>query len=333
MDYSIGNKMKLGIVGAGNWGMNLIRNFCKILTVENVIICDTDKKRISKVDFEYPGIKTTESLDTILNDDKINAVVVASPAETHYDIAKKALTSGKHVFVEKPITLNVKEAEKLIEISESKHLTLMVDHILIYHPVVKKLKELIDEGTLGEIYYIYSQRVNLGVIRSNENALWSLGPHDVSLYLHLLNEEPDLISAIGDVYIQKENCIEDTVFLHLHFPSGVDAHAHLSWLDPHKIRRLTVVGSKKMAVFDDMEPRNKLTIFDRGAEWTEESGVGVRYGDIYIPNVPLKEPLRVVCEHFLECIEKDKKPWSDGFDGLKVIRILEEAERILKRRS
>jgi predicted dehydrogenase len=322
--------MKLGFIGAGNWGTNLIRNFYKIITVKNVIVCDIDRKKISKIEYEYPGIKVTENINSILKNKNISAVVIASPAETHYKIAKKSLLSGKHVFVEKPITLTVKEAEELIKIAEDKNLILMVDHILTYHPAVLKLRELIKDGALGEIYYIYSQRVNLGVIRSNENALWSLGPHDVSLYLYLLGEDPDCISATGDVYIQKENHIEDTVFLHLHFPSGVDAHAHLSWLDPHKIRRLTVVGSKKMAVFDDMEPRNKLMIFDRGAEWTEEGGVGVRYGDIYIPNIPLQEPLVVVCKHFLECIKNNKKPLSDGHEGLKVIRILDKAEKALK---
>jgi predicted dehydrogenase len=322
--------MKLCVIGAGNWGMNLIRNFCKILRVENITVVDIDKDKISKVEFEYPGINVSQNLDNILNNKEIKAVVIASPAETHYEIAKKSLNSNKHVFVEKPVTLSSKEAEELIEISEKKHLTLMVDHILIYHPAVKKLKELIKNKSLGKIYYIYSQRVNLGVIRPNENALWSLGPHDVSLYLYLLEEEPDSVSATGDVYIQKENNIEDTVFLHLHFPSGVDAHAHLSWLDPHKIRKLTVVGSKKMAVFDDMEPRNKLMIFDRGVEWTEERGIGVRYGDIYIPNISLKEPLITVCEHFIESIEKDVKPDSNGHDGLKVTRILEKAERAIK---
>ncbi len=324
--------MSIGIIGAGNWGINLVRNFSKILSIKKVIVCDTEKKRLSKVKSEYPGIKVTDNQREILDSDDIQSVVIATPAETHYEIAKRALQRNKHVLVEKPITLGIKEAAELVNLSEEKNLTLMVDHILEYHPVVGKLKELIEEGHLGEIYYIYSQRVNLGIIRSKENALWSLGPHDVSLYLYLLNQEPDRITATGDVYIQKRKDIEDTVFLHLHFPSGIDAHAHLSWLDPHKIRRLTVVGSKKMAVFDDMEPRNKLMIFDRGVEWTEESGVGVRYGDIYIPNISLKEPLKAVCEHFLECIEKGIKPRSDGQDGYRVVRILKRAEEELKRR-
>lgn len=325
--------MKLGIIGAGNWGLNLIRNFCKILGMEKVSVCDIDTAKLMRVTREHPDIATTDNFNTILSNEELKAVVIATLADTHYHLAKQSLLYGKHVFVEKPITMNVKEAEELIEISEKKNLILMVDHILEYHPVVERLKGLIDKGVLGKIQYIYSQRLNLGVIRTNENALWSLGPHDVSLYLYLTNEEPDLVNATGGVYIQKDNNIEDTVFLHLHFPSGIEAHAHLSWLDPHKIRKLTVVGSDKMAVFDDMEPRNKLIIFDKGVSWTEEGGVGVRYGDIHIPNIPLKEPLNEACEHFLECIEKGKEPRSDGYDGLKVIRILEKAQKSLKRRS
>ena len=325
--------MKIGIVGAGNWGLNLIRNFCKILGIENVVVCDTNRDRLLGLKSEYPGIENTENFQNILSSDEIEAVVIATPAETHYELSKKALLSGKHVFVEKPITLDVDEAEELIKISNENHLTLMVDHILEYHPVICEMKKLIETKALGEIYYIYSQRLNLGIIRSHENALWSLGPHDISVYLYLLNEEPDAITATGGVYIQNKKNIEDTVFLHLHFLSGVDAHAHLSWLDPHKIRRLTVVGSEKMAVFDDMEPRNKLIIFDKGAEWTEKGGVGVRYGDIRIPNIPMKEPLMLACKHFLECIEKDKIPRSDGNDGLRVLKILKKAQKSLEERK
>jgi predicted dehydrogenase len=307
--------MKIGIVGAGNWGLNLIRNFCKILGIENVVVCDTNRDRLLGLKSEYPGIENTENFQNILSSDEIEAIVIATPAETHYELSKKALLSGKHVFVEKPITLDVDEAEELIKISNENHLTLMVDHILEYHPVICEMKKLIETKALGEIYYIYSQRLNLGIIRSHENALWSLGPHD------------------GGVYIQNKKTIEDTVFLHLHFLSGVDAHAHLSWLDPHKIRRLTVVGSEKMAVFDDMEPRNKLIIFDKGAEWTEKGGVGVRYGDIRIPNIPMKEPLMLACKHFLECIEKDKIPRSDGNDGLRVLKILKKAQKSLEEKK
>lgn len=323
--------MKLGIIGAGNWGSNLIRNFCQICGRENIIVCDTERGKLSRIENGYPGIETTGNFNDILSDNKIDAVVIATPAETHYRLARESLLSGKHTFVEKPITLNVGEAEELVNISEEKELKLMVDHLLKYHPVIEEIKRLIDKGILGDIYYIYSQRLNLGIIRSYENTLWSLGPHDISVYLYLLDEEPDRISATGGVYIQNEKGIEDTVFLHLHFPSGVDAHAHLSWLDPHKKRRLTVVGSDKMVVFDDMEPRNKLTIFDKGVCQAEEGGIGVRYGDIHIPNIQLKEPLKESCNHFLRCIKEDETPRSDGYDGLQVLRILEKAQKSLER--
>jgi len=324
--------MKIGIIGAGNWGINLVRNFCKISGTDNISVCDLDNKRLSLIESEYTGIKTFLNYDEIISSGEIESIVVSTPAETHYEIAKKALLAGKHVFVEKPMTLEVDESEELIEIAKSNRLTLMVDHLLIYHPVICRMKELIEKGELGKIYYLYSQRLNLGVVRSKENALWSLGPHDISVVLYLLNEFPSRIEASGGVYIQESQKIEDAVFLHLSFPSGVDVHAHLSWLDPHKTRKMTIVGDKKMVVFDDMEPRNKLTIFDKGVEWTEKGGISVRYGDIYIPSIILYEPLKAVCEHFIYCVENSQKPKSDGDSGLKVLKVLKKAQESLEKK-
>ncbi len=324
--------MKLGIIGAGNWGINLVRNFCKISRTDNVAVCDLDESRLSSIESEFSGIETFLNPDKIISNNKIDLIVIATPAESHYEITKKALLAGKHVLVEKPIALEIEEAEELIEIADRNKLTLMVDHLLVYHPIVCKIKELIEKEELGKIYYLYSQRLNLGVVRSKENALWSLGPHDISVVLYLLNEFPSRIEASGGVYIQESQEIEDAVFLHLSFPSGVDAHAHLSWLDPHKTRKLTIVGDKKMVVFDDMEPRNKLTIFDKGVEWTEKGGISVRYGDIYIPSIPLYEPLKAVCEHFIDCVENGKKPKSDGDSGLQVLKILREAQKSLEKK-
>jgi len=325
--------MKIGIVGAGNWGSNLVKSFCQLIGSENVVVFDTNRDKLTAIKNQYPGIESVKSFEDILSKEEINGVVIATPAEHHYKLSKQALMNDKNVLVEKPFTLSVKEAEDLIEIGEERKLTLMVDHLLEYHSAVEEMKRLIHKGELGDIYYIYSQRLNLGVIRSNENALWSLGPHDISVYLYLLDKEPDSVLATGGAYIQSSEGIEDTVFLHLQFPGGISAHTHLSWLDPNKVRRLTVVGSDKMAIFDDMEPRNKLTVFDKGVEWTEEGGVSVRYGDIYIPNIPLKEPLNEACKHFLECIEKEKKPRSDGYDGLRVIRVIEKAQKSLERKN
>jgi UDP-2-acetamido-3-amino-2,3-dideoxy-glucuronate N-acetyltransferase len=322
--------MELGIIGAGNWGINLVRNFSKILGTNSVSVCDLEESRLSSIESEYMGIKTHRKLDEIIAIGQIKAVVIATPAETHYEIAKKALLAGKHVFVEKPLALEIEKAEELNEIANKKNLTLMVDHLLVYHPVVCEIKKLIDNGALGRIYYLYSQRLNLGVIRSKENVLWSLGPHDISVFLYLLNDFPVRIETSGGIYVQETQKIEDAVFLHLNFSSGVDAHAHLSWLDPHKTRRLTIVGDKKMIVFDDMEPRNKLAIFDKGVEWTEKGGISVRYGDICLPSIQLYEPLKAACEHFIHCVENGERPKSDGNSGIEVLKVLRKAQASLE---
>ncbi len=322
--------MKIGIIGAGNWGINLVRNFCELLGTNNVLVCDSDKKKLPPIEATYMGVKTYIKSDEIIDNNQINAVVVSTPAESHYELAKKAFLADKHVLVEKPIALQISEAEDLIQIAEKNSLTLMVDHLLVYHPVVCRIKELIDNKALGEIYYLYSQRLNLGVVRSKENVLWSLGPHDISVFLYLLNDFPSRIEASGGIYIQENKRIEDAVFLHLNFPSGVDANAHLSWLDPHKTRKMTIVGNKKMVVFDDMEPRNKLAIFDKGVECTEKGGISVRYGDILLPSISLREPLKAACEHFIDCVENGKSPKSDGKSGLEVLKVLKKAQESLE---
>jgi len=322
--------MKIGIIGAGNWGINLVRNFCKILGTQNIIVSDSDKQKLALVETEYTGIKTFLDPDKIVSNNEVKAVVVSTPADTHYKIAKKALLSGKHVFVEKPLSLEIERAEELVEIASDLKLTLMVDHLLVYHPVICKIKELIDKGELGKIYYLYSQRLNLGVVRSKENVLWSLGPHDISVFLYLLNDFPSRIEASGGIYVQESKKIEDAVFLHLNFSSGIDANTHLSWLDPHKTRRMTIVGDKKMIVFDDMEPRNKLAIFDKGVEWTEKGGVSVRYGDIYLPSIPLYEPLKEICNHFMDCVKNGKTPKTDGNSGIEVLKVLKQAQESLE---
>ena len=325
--------MKIGIIGAGNWGINLVRNFCKILGTNNVTVCDLEKKNLSLIESEHPGIKTTTlNPDKIIDNEEIKSVIITTPAESHYTFTKKSLLAGKHVFVEKPLALEIEEAKELVDIAEENRLTLMVDHLLLYHPVILKIKELIHNGDLGKIYYLYSQRLNLGVVRSRENVLWSLGPHDISVFLYLLDALPSRVEASGGIYIQEQKRIEDAVFLHLNFPSGIDANAHLSWLDPHKTRRMTIVGDKKMVVFDDMEPRNKLAIFDKGVEWTEKGGISVRYGDIYLPSILLHEPLTTACKHFIDCVENEKKPKSDGNSGLEVLKVLKKAQESLERK-
>lgn len=320
---------KIAVVGAGNWGKNLVRNFSEILNPENVTVCDKDQKRLDKMENKHPGIDTEKDFEKILQDNQLPAVVVATPAATHYKLAKKILNSEKHALVEKPLALETAKGQELLEIAENKELTLMVDHLLEYHPVVEKMKNLIEKGTLGNIYYAYSQRVNLGIVRTKENALWSLGPHDISVLLYLFDEEPEEVTAKGGVYLQQEDHIEDVVFLDLEFDDNLRSHTHLSWLDPHKIRKLTLVGSEKMAVFDDMASTDKLKIFDKGARKTTDGDFNVRYGDVTVPNIDLEEPLKKMCLHFLDSIENCNQPRSNGQDGLQVLKVLEKGQQSL----
>jgi len=256
----------------------------------------------------------------------LDAVVVATPVPTHSELAVRVLEAGKHCFVEKPIALTVAEAERVLAAQRGSGAVLMVGHLLEYHPRVRQLKQIVDSGELGDVHYIYSNRLNLGKLRTDENALWSLGAHDVSVLLHLAGEEPYELAAHGECYVQPG--IEDVVFCFMRFPSGLSAHMQLSWLDPHKERRFTVVGSKRMATFDDMELERKLTIYDKGFDgktgsWGEYV---TRSGDIYSPRVTNAEPLRLECEHFLECVRSGATPLSDGESGLRVVRVLESLQ-------
>lgn len=322
---------KLAVIGAGNWGRNLLRNFCELLGAQRVVCCDLDEKILQRAERAYPGLTICVNPNGIWEDDHITAAVIATPSATHYELAKQALRADKHVFVEKPLALNSKEAEALCRLAEDRQRLLMVDHLLLYHPAVKELIKRVRAGELGHVHYVYSQRVNLGVVRTEENALWSLGPHDIAVILELIGAEPLQVLAQGGIYLQKEKKIEDVVFLTMAFPCGELAHLHLSWLDPHKLRKITVVGSEKMIVFDDMEPQEKLKIYDKGVTvQPPNASLQVRYGDIIIPNVPLREPLRAACQHFLNCIEQGQRPRSDGWAGLQVIRVLEAAQRSLE---
>ena len=326
------DNINIACIGAGYWGKNLVRNFYGLPGCRLKTCCDLNPKILNAIPAQYPGVAVTSDIDQVLADPGIDAVVIASPAIQHYAMAKKALLSGKHTYVEKPLTLDVKEAEDLCQISESRGLTLMVGHLMEYHPGVEKLKTLIDSGELGDIYYLYAQRINLGIIRKDENALWSLAPHDISIALYLLGEEPDGVSARGECYLQPG--IEDVVFCTLHFPSRAMANIQVSWLDPHKVRKVTVVGSKKMAVFDDVEATEKIRIYDRGVNGAGYASYGdaltLRFGDINIPSLRMTEPLKTECEHFLASIREGKPPRSDGRDGLRVVRVLDAAQKSLK---
>lgn len=323
--------VKIAVVGAGAWGNNLVRNYASVPGGELYAVCDTDPARLARLARLYPGTKMTGDLDEVLSDPQVDGVVIAAPAVLHYEIAKKSLLAGKHTYVEKPLALRVEHAEELVELSKRQGRILMVGHLLEYHPAVVYLKKLVDSGELGRIYYIYSQRVNLGKIRSDENALWSFAPHDVSIILMLLGKGPKRVAASGQAYLQKG--IEDVVFLIMHFDDGVMAQVQVSWLDPHKIRRTTVVGSKKMVVFDDQEATEKIKIYDKGVKGGEvlPYGLQLRFGDIHVPWMDMTEPLAIECRHFVECIaEGGKTPRTDGEDGLRVVRVLDAAQRSLR---
>jgi len=323
----------LAIIGAGSWGKNLVRNFYELRRQSAVYACDLDFAKLDRLHNAYPLLKTTPNYEEILANENIKAVVVAINAAGHYETARQAFEAGKDVFVEKPLTLNYREAMALVELAERKQRLLMVGHLMIYHPVSLQLRELIKNGELGEVYYIYSQRVNLGQVRKDENALWSFGPHDLSLLFYLIEQEPIDVAARGQNYLQDD--VEDVVFVSLNFPNRVSAHIHLSWLDPHKLRKITVVGNKKMAVFDDMAATEKLRIYDNRAERkidydTYGDYINLRFGDVVIPYVAVTEPLKLECQHFLECVEHRKPPRTDGRDGLRVVKVLEAANHSLK---
>lgn len=321
----------LGVVGLGYWGPNLVRNFARMDGARLKYCCDLDMARLARVAKTYPSVTTTQRVDDIMQDPQVQAVVVATSVPTHREVAIKALEAGKHVFVEKPLALTREEAEELVALADQRNLTLMVGHLLVYHPAVTRIKEIIGAGDLGEVRYIYSQRLNLGKVRSEENALWSLAPHDISIMLYFMDAEPDEVVCRGGAFVQPG--IEDVVFCTLHFPDGRLGHLHVSWLDPHKVRKFTLVGSKKMLVFDDMAASEKIWIYDKGVEPAESMPYGkdltLRFGDITIPNVPLSEPLAIECGHFLQCVQEGKRPLTDGRAGLAVVKVLQAAEASL----
>lgn len=324
--------VSVGIVGAGGWGKNLIRNYFELDSADLRWVCEVnaEKRRLSQQ--QFPARFETADMEDLLRDPELDAVVIATTAPSHYPLAKRALKAGKDVYVEKPFTLSVRDGRDLVDLAERQQRILMVGHLLEYHPVVVKLKEMIDEGYLGDVRYIYSQRLNLGTIRGDENAMWNFAPHDISVILHLLGRVPVDVSARGQSYLQPG--VEDVVFLSMNFDDGLMGHVHVSWLDPHKTRRLTVVASKRMAVFDDLETTEKLKIYDQGAEVNTDYDtfaeyIGLRFGDITIPFIRSREPLKIECEHFVSCIRERRSPQSDGLDGLRVVDVLEAAGRSL----
>lgn len=333
--------VNLGIIGCGYWGPNLVRNFNSINGVNVSYCADIDESRLKHVKELYPKISVTKYCKEILNNKDIDAVIVATPIETHYKIAKDVLNADKHVLIEKPITNNSEHAKELIKLAEKSKKILMVDHTFEYSSPVRKIKEIIDKGELGELFTIDMIRVNLGLFQENVNVIWDLAPHDVSMLLYYLNEMPLSAKAIGQSYIR--DGIEDDAHVTLIFKNKIMASMHVSWLDPCKIRRTTIVGNRKMLVFDDTAQDEKIKIYDKGVaiqknkiprqpyyDTYEQWILTYRTGEIYAPKIENKEPLNVMANHFIDCIKNNKKPLSDGYSGLKAVKVIEAMQESLK---
>lgn len=315
----------LGVVGAGYWGKNLVRNFARVKRGTLRVVCDLDPRHREMAASVAPDAEISSDFSRLVARADVDAVAVCTPATTHYALARQALLADKHVYVEKPLTLDVAEAEELVALARARGRILMVGHLMLFHPALQWIKQRLDGGEFGEIYYLYCQRLNLGIVRADESAWWSLAPHDLSMAQYLLGAAPVSVSARGNSYLRRG--IEDVVFANLQFATGQAAQVHTSWLDPHKIRRLTIVGSKKMVTFDDTEPREKVRVYDQGADrgvnyetWAEV--ITMRQGDILIPAITGTEPLAVECQHFVDCVADGREPLTPGEQGRDVVRVL-----------
>ena len=327
----------IAVVGAGYWGPNLIRNFSSLGHLEGIV--DQDEKRLAKLRNQYPGVACYTRMEDVLECQSVQGVALATPASSHYSLAKKVISGGKSVFVEKPLAQTTDECRDLISLSKKHNAVLMVGHTFEYNSAVHYVEECINRRELGQIYYIYSQRLNLGVVRSDINALWNLAPHDISIVLRWLKQRPLSVDARGFTYLQ--DGIEDVVYLNMEFPDGVSVHIHVSWLDPSKVRRITLVGSEKMIVYDDASSDSKIMLYDKGIDrFRLDGSLGAfdtfaqfqliqRAGDVVIPRIEYSEPLRAECKHFVECITENKQPTTDGDNGLRVVEVLEAASRSL----
>ncbi len=325
--------LTVGVIGCGYWGPNLIRNFINLKTAGVKICSDIDSGRLDHMKHLYPSLATTTDYRDLLKDESIDAVVIATPVSTHYAIAAEALEAGKHVFCEKPLTQSVEEGVKLVDLADEKGRTLMVGHTFIYTAAVNKLKDLINSGELGDILYMSTARVNLGLFQEDINVVWDLAPHDVSIMNYVLGTRPVAVSAVGHSYIQPD--IQDVAFITMRYPGSILTNLHVSWLNPNKIRSTTVVGSKKMIVYDDISSIEKIRIYDKGVDVIPhydtfgEFQLSYRYGDIHIPKLNEAEPLKIECQHFIDCIE-GAEPQSSGRHGLEVLIVLDAIDRSMK---
>jgi predicted dehydrogenase len=329
----VSNKTKIAVIGAGYWGPNLIRNFNNLADSEVSLVCDLDQGRMDHVLSLFPGVLTTLDWRDVIKSD-VDAVCVVTPVPWHFEMAAAALQSGKHVFVEKPLTADVKQARELVGLASQKGLTLIVDHTFVYSPAVNHVRDIVASGDLGDVYYVSMSRLNLGLFQKDINVIWDLAPHDISILTYVLNAQPETVSAQGNSNILPG--IEDVAMVTLTFPNNVIAYVHVSWLDPSKVRKSTFVGSKKMLIYDDVEPLEKIKIYDKGVDGPARYDTfgdfqfSYRYGDIYTPFLASTEPLQVECRHFLDCIAGKATPRSGGKEGLEVVQVLEAANRSLR---
>jgi len=324
------SRLRVGVIGAGAWGKNHVRTVATLADAELAAVCDADPKTRERLTRQYPAAHITGEVADLLG--RVDAVVIASPAATHARVALQCVEAGKPCLVEKPFALSTADADAVARAAAARDVPVLAGHLLVFHPAVERLRTLVQGGDLGRIYYLYGLRVNLGQVRADENALWSFGPHDVSVALYLLGEAPVRVAAHGKSYLQPK--VEDVVFLTMEFGSGVLAHVQLSWLDPHKERKLTVVGATKMVVFDDMEAREKLRIYDKGVERPPEYGsygeaLSIREGDIFIPKIPNVEPLAAELGHFVRVARRTEPPRAAAADGVAVVKVLDAATRSL----
>lgn len=318
--------MNIAVIGCGYWGKNLLRNFSELESLH--AICDSSSERLKATKKDYPSVKTASSIEDILKDPDISAVAISTPAATHYELAKRSLLAGKDVFVEKPLSLTVREGEEIDGLAREKGRILMVGHLLEYHPGIMKLKELIGAGELGKINYVYSNRLNLGKIRREENILWSFAPHDISAMILLLGELPVSVYAQGGNYLHKD--VADVTVSNFEFKSGVKAHIFVSWLHPYKEQKLMVVGEKRMALFNDVEEKDKLMLYDYKIRWSGGVPVSTKEGASAVP-FQMREPLKEELSHFIECLRTRKMPKTDGDNGIRVLKVLESCQSSLEK--
>jgi predicted dehydrogenase len=322
--------MHVGVIGCGYWGPNLIRNLLANRKCDRITICDANEENLERARERFPHLRCVSRVEELLADSSVEAVLIATPVSTHFPLATACLESGRHTFVEKPLASSVVEAEKLIQLADRTGATLMVGHTFEFSPPVVKIKEIIESGTLGDIYYISAIRVNLGIHQKDISVVWDLAPHDLSMLFYWLDEAPSAVAMMGGAYVRPS--ISDVAFINLQFASGTIANIQVSWLSPSKLRQTTIVGSQKMLIYDDTNAMERVKVFDRGVEFRDpvtfnEYTLTYRTGDIVSPAIPTTEPLQLELEHFLDCAAKGERPRTDGLSGLRVVRVLEAIER------